>query len=88
MTHKLDPYGTAEESASAITVDTRTDAQKQIDRMLDARHINEQGITPAQALAISRDLAAELLEHLDAIVQTQDALIHAHTVLLKKVGKP
>lgn len=51
-------YASAEESAAVIQPDTRTETEKRLDAMLEARGANEQGVG---SVAILRDIAVDLL---------------------------
>lgn len=59
MSNKTDPYASEEETRALIVPDTRTPAQKKLDRMLDERGAWEQG---AEAYPVLYQIAIELLE--------------------------
>lgn len=59
MSNKTDPYASEKETRALIVPDTRTTAQKKLDRMLDERGAWEQGAEPYKVLY---QIAIELLE--------------------------
>lgn len=59
MSNKTDPYASEEETRALIVPDTRTPAQKKLDRMLDERGAWEQG---AEAYPVLHQIAIELLK--------------------------
>lgn len=59
MSNKTDPYASEKETRALIVPDTRTTAQKKLDRMLDERGAWEQG---AEHYKVLYQIAIELLE--------------------------
>jgi hypothetical protein len=62
MSNKHDPYASEEESLAVLQKDTRTNAEKRLDQLLEERWANEQGLELESKYNVLRQIALELLE--------------------------
>jgi hypothetical protein len=62
MSKKPDPYASEEETLALLQKDTRTDAEKRLDVLLEERWANEQGVELEGKYNVLRQIALELLE--------------------------
>ncbi len=62
MSNKHDPYASEEESLAVLQKDTRTNAEKRLDQLLEERWANEQGMELEGKFNVLRQIALELLE--------------------------
>ena len=62
MSKKPDPYASEEETMALLKKDTRSDAEKRLDGLLEERWANEQGVELEGKYNILRQIALELLE--------------------------
>lgn len=62
MSTKNDPYASEEDTRALLSRDKRTNAEKQLEAMLEDRFANEQGVELEGRFNILRQIALELLE--------------------------
>ena len=78
MTHKNDPYASEAETQAMMAPDTRTDAERKLDKMMDELGAWEQGAEPYPLL---RHIALELLKKqlAEQPAQQQEPVAYSYT---------